>query len=131
MAKEFNYVPNSFASGLRNRKSHAIAVIVPQINIEFYSCLLFYFQKIAQSHGYKIFLFQSFENDQNEIEILNSINDGSADGAVIFSSGITQHNYSETCSIPVVSFPNLNIEDKVKLKQNCISSFAELLEKID
>ena len=49
----------------------------------------------------------------------------------MFSSGITRHDYSETCSIPVITFPILNIEDKVELKQNCISSFAKLLELID
>lgn len=131
LAKELNYVPNSFASGLRNNKSGSLAVIVPQINIAFYGDLLFYFQKIAQGSGYKLFLFQSFENNRKELEILNRINDGSADGVIIFTSANLQIDYSENCTIPMVTIPVSSCKYNEDFKTDCINSFKKLLEKIN
>ena len=68
VAKEHNYVPNRFAAGLRSKKSNTVAIILPQINVSFYSNILSYFQKIAARQGYRIMVFQSFEKEEKEIK---------------------------------------------------------------
>ncbi len=129
VAAKHNYVPNSFAVGLRNKKSNTVAIILPQINTDFYSNLLFNFQKIAAEQEYRIVVFQSFETEEKETEYLKSICDGSIDGAIVFTN--TENNlYSNSYSIPVTTVLINDLKTQSKTKDYYSQTFESLLDKI-
>ena len=128
IAEEHNYIPNSFGLGLRSKKSRTIAVILPQINTSFYSNLLFYFQQIADHHGYRIVVFQSFESEIKEIGYLTSICDGSIDGAIVVSR-VKNDFYSENYAVPISTILIAEALSQEKLKKYCFLMFEKLLAK--
>lgn len=128
-AREHNYVPNKFAAGLRNKKSFTVAVIIPQINVTFYSDLLFHFQKIAEREGYRIVVFQSFEEKRKEIDCLRRICDGSIDGSIVVTS--TKNNtYKDDFSIPITSLLITEALSQDKIKDYCYTIFNSLIAEI-
>ena len=70
---------------MRKKKTKTVAIIIPQINTSFYSCFVYNIEKVASKFGYRIVLFQSFEEKEREKECLKTINDGSVDGAILLS----------------------------------------------
>lgn len=85
LAKKHHYTPNSYAIALRKQQTKVIAVILPKIHNTFYSALLCDVQKKASKLGFRILVFQSFDKPEEEIKHLRAINDGSVDGAIVFS----------------------------------------------
>ena len=128
VAKEYNYVPNSFAVGLRNNKSYTIAVILPQINISFYADLLSHFQKIADKEGYRILVFQSFKSEAKELESLKSIRDGSIDGAIVITENVNNNNHIKF-SVPVLNIAIADAMSTKNLEHFSLKSFEALLKE--
>lgn len=127
-----NYVPNKNAISLRRSKSFIIAVILPQINDAFYSEILSNIQRMASKAGYRIMLFQSFENTAKELIFLDEINDGSVDGAIVLSVNKNDFRakYNKTNTIPTSAVQitkTLNLEI---LKADCMVKFDNLLNQI-
>lgn len=129
VAEKHNYIPNSFATGLRNKKSSTIAIILPQIDIKHYSTILSKFQKIAIEHGYKTMIFQSFECPQKEEEHLKTISDGSVDGVILFTDKKTKVN-SKKYMVPIVSLSSKEKTSTDDLDKFCILTFKKLLTAI-
>jgi len=130
IAEQHNYIPNSFAVGLKNKKSRTVAIILPQININFYSNILFNFQKIADRHQYRIVVYQSFEREIKELEYLKSSCDGSIDGAIIITSN-KNNSYSTSFPIPVLALSIIEVLSKKNLDHYCFNTFDKLLLKIN
>ena len=129
-AKKHNYVPNSFAVGLRNSKSYTIAIILPQVNVDFYGNVLFHFHKIADKLGYRILVFQSFENEAKEAEYLTSISDGSIDGAIVISKK-KSNVYDKKFSVPILPITVGEAEAAVNLEQFSLNTFKNFLTEIN
>lgn len=124
-----NYIPNKNAVALRKRKSNLIAVIIPQVKDYQYSSSLYEIQKIAAASGFRILLFQSFENPSKEKQFIEEIKDGSVDAALVISSNNT-YIYRETGKIPIEYISTI----KNQLQENlpCISTIKikTLIERI-
>ncbi len=132
IASKHNYVPNTYAVALRKKKTKVIAIIVPQINTKIYSCFLHNIEKVASKFGYRIVLFQSFEEHEREQECLQIINDGSVDGAIMLSSNCLKDlTSSKKNQLPIqcVQIPE-QFQEK-KLKEECINAFSNLLASIE
>ncbi len=128
IANKHNYVPNNYAVALRKKKTKAIAIIIPQINTKFYSCFLYHIEKVASKYGYRIIVFQSFEEKKREKECLQSINDGSVDGAILVSKNPLNSLYKPKYhSLPIQCIQLSETSEEEELKQNCIEAFSELL----
>lgn len=72
-AQKLNYKPNSHAYNLRTGGSKTIGVIVPQVNINFFSNIIAGIEEVARQHKYNIIICQSddqFEREQQAIETL-------------------------------------------------------------
>ena len=131
IARENNYVPNNHAVALRKKRTNTVAVILPQINDEFYSCFLYNIEKVAFSFGYRIILFQTFEIHSKVKECILKTNDGSVDGIILLSE-------SKTIPTTTVSINNLPIEKiqiikdntQKQIKTECIDSFTSLIKSI-
>lgn len=68
IAAQMNYVPNSFASSLRNNQRKVIGLIVPDIRPHFFAQTIHYFTNIAFEAGYTVMICQSNEDGTQEIE---------------------------------------------------------------
>lgn len=132
IAEKNNYVPNNFAVALRKKRTQTIAVIIPQVNTDFYSCFLYNIEKVAASYGYRIILFQSFEEDLKEKKYLKNSHDGSVDGVIMLSKN-TAHSfrYNNANNLPVEYINVLENYPQERLKKLCISSFSKLLKRIN
>lgn len=128
IAHKYNYVPNNYAVALRKKQTKAIAIIIPQINTDFYSCFLYNIEKVASKYGYRILVFQSFEEKKREKECLQSINDGSVDGAILISKNpLDSLRKPKNQSLPIQCIQLSEASDEKQLKQTCIEAFSELL----
>ncbi|WP_420572094.1 LacI family DNA-binding transcriptional regulator [Kordia sp.] len=131
IASKHNYVPNNYAVALRKKQTKAIAIIIPQINTTFYSCFLYNIEKVASKYGYRILLFQSFEETKREKECLKSIHDGSVDGAILVSKNNLNSSSVEKYNKLPVEYIQLseNLQEK-QLKHMCITSFSKLITSV-
>ena len=131
IASKHNYVPNTYAVALRKKQTNVIAIIVPQINTTFYSCFLHNIEKVAYKFGYRIVLFQSFEEHKREQECLKLINDGSVDGAIMLSSNCLKNLTSnEKNQLPIQCIQISEQFQEEELKEKSILVFKKLLNSI-
>jgi LacI family transcriptional regulator len=90
-AQSVNYRPNPLALGLKERRSHSICVIVPEIANNFFSEVINGIDMAAYAKGYNVFVFQSHEDCAREIECIQHGLDRRVDGFIISLSGTTTH----------------------------------------
>jgi len=90
LAKELNYTPNPYASGLRNKKSRTIAVILPEVADSFFAQVIDGIEAVAQEKGYHILIRLTHESFQKEEAILQDLLGGRADGILISVSSETK-----------------------------------------
>ena len=56
MAREFDYQPNPYASGLRTQKSRTIALIIPEVANNFFTQAINGIESIAQQKQYHVLI---------------------------------------------------------------------------
>ena len=101
IAKLHNYVPNNYAVSLRIQKTQSIAVILPEITQGCFSHSLCHLQKTAESFGYRILFYQSFNSETKELYYIKSLSDGSVDGIIIVSSKNRKKSHYSNHSFPI------------------------------
>lgn len=129
IAVKNHYVPNKNAIALRKSKSNILAVILPQINDKRYSNTLYEIQKAASKSGYRVMLFQSFEETDKEEIFIDDINDGSIDAAIVFSTN-TEIKRDPYNSIPMEFIRIIKKQSQEDLITLSMKSFEKLLELI-
>ncbi|MVO08270.1 LacI family DNA-binding transcriptional regulator [Flavobacterium sp. TP390] len=132
-ACKINYKPNKNALALRGCKSYIVAVIVPKINDSIYSDILCELELSATKFGYRIMLFQSFEEINKVTEYLYDVNDGSVDAAIVFSEfdeKIIRYKHAPNKNIPVACIQIQKEESNRVSKNYCLSIFENLLKNI-
>jgi LacI family transcriptional regulator len=90
LARKLNYTPNPYASGLRNKKSKTIAVILPEVADSFFAQVIDGIESVAQEKGYHILIRLTHESFQKEQAILKDLRGGRADGILISVSSETR-----------------------------------------
>ena len=130
IADKYNYIPNNYAVALRKKCTNRIAVILPQVNTEFYSCFLYNIEKTASSLGYKIILQQTFEEKIKEIEYIKSSNDGSVDGVIMLSENSCHNSLYDSYQFPIEVVKILDKQPLEMIKKHAINSFTRLLNKL-
>ncbi|MBF8149806.1 LacI family DNA-binding transcriptional regulator [Winogradskyella sp. F6397] len=101
IAKQHDYVPNSYAVSLRMRKTGSIAVIVPKVTEACYGQTLCHLQKSAEKFGYRILFYQSFNSTTKELNYIKSLSDGSIDGIIVVSAEHREKSQFSNHSFPV------------------------------
>lgn len=66
-----DYHPNLLAGSLRGQRSFTVGVVIPSITNPFYPELVRGIEDEAQRHGYSVFLCNSDENPQKEVNYLH------------------------------------------------------------
>jgi LacI family transcriptional regulator len=90
LAEKLGYQPNPYASSLRQNKSNTIAIIIPEIENNFFSQILNGIELVAQSKGYHVLIYLTHEDFQKEKSILQLLRNGRVDGLMISLSNSTK-----------------------------------------
>ncbi|MDR3697117.1 LacI family DNA-binding transcriptional regulator [Mucilaginibacter sp.] len=136
-AKEHNFLPNHYASNLRDKKSRTLAVIVPEIANDFFAQAINGIEEIARKKGFYILLYRTDDVFEKEVSFINYLNNGKVDGIIMSVSGeASDHNYLrqlEQKNIPVVFFDRVyeDIEAAKVITNDYDSSFAATEHLID
>lgn len=130
LANIHQYVPNSYAQGLKSKKTKTIGVVVPQILSNFFSMALDGMEEKATELGYKIIICISKESIQKEKQAIEMLTRSQVDGIIISPSRETQAlgkkehlRYLNRIGTPVVMFDRL--VDGIKADKISINDFLE------
>lgn len=89
-AKKINYHPNPIALSLKERRSHTIGIVVPEIANNFFSQAINGIESIAYGSGYHVSISQSHESFDRELIIVQHMASRSIDGLLISVSSETK-----------------------------------------
>ena len=89
LAKKLGFQPNPHASSLRQSKSKTIAVIIPEIENNFFSQVMNGVEEVAQKKGYHVLIYLTHEDHHREKDILQLLRNGRVDGVMISVSNTT------------------------------------------
>ena len=108
LAEKLGYQPNPYASSLRQNKSNTIAVIIPEIENNFFSQIINGIELVAQNKGYHVLIYLTHEDFEREKSILQLLRNGRVDGLMISlaNSTKTYHHLEawKESGIPMVFF---------------------------
>lgn len=108
LAEKLGFQPNPYASSLRQNKSKTIAVIIPEIENNFFSQAINGIEFIAQQKGYHVLIYLTHEDHNKERSILQLLRNGRVDGLMISLANATaafDHLESwKQAGIPLVCF---------------------------
>jgi len=83
MANELNYRPNFNATGLVNRSSHNLAVILPFVTNYYFSTVITGIQEVAYQQDYNIILHITNDSPERELAIIKNLAASNLDGLLI------------------------------------------------
>jgi LacI family transcriptional regulator len=83
LAKDLNYHPNPFAASLRKHVSKTIALIIPEISNNFFTRVIKGVEAVCQENDYYVLIYQTDEDYQKELRIINHLIGGRVDGVLI------------------------------------------------
>lgn len=111
LAEKMGYQPNFHASSLRQNKSKTIAVIVPEIENNFFSQAINGVESVAQKKGYHVLIYLTHEDFNKEKAILQILRSGRVDG-ILLSVSNTTHDAAHLqvavkAGMPLVLFDRL------------------------
>src|SRR5687768_3577317 len=89
LAEKLGFQPNPHASSLRKSKSKTIAVIIPEIENNFFSQVMNGVEDVAQKKGYHVLIYLTHEDHIREKDILQLLRNGRVDGVMISVSNTT------------------------------------------
>lgn len=113
-AGKMNYHPNPIALSLKENRSRAIGVIVPEIANNFFSQAINGIEAIAYDRGYHVVIFQSHESYERERSNIQHLVGRKVDGVLISLSGqtteISHLQEIQQRGVPLVVFDRISNE---------------------
>ncbi|GGZ15675.1 LacI family transcriptional regulator [Echinicola pacifica] len=132
-AKDINYQPNNIAAALRNGKSRLIGIIVPTVNRNFFSSVVRGIEEIANQLNYKVIISQSYENFEQEVQIVDTLLSARVDGIIMSISKNTENfehlDRVKEKNIPLVLFDR--ITDSVEVNQVVIDDYMGAYKTVE
>lgn len=86
VVEQLGYRPSSIARGLATRRTGALGLVVPDVANPFFADLVRGVEHGAYARGYNVFLCNSEEDPQRELEILHLLEEKQVEGLVLCSS---------------------------------------------
>ncbi|MGX5817684.1 LacI family DNA-binding transcriptional regulator [Chitinophaga lutea] len=83
MATELNYRPNFNATGLANRSSHNLAVVLPFVTNYYFSTVITGIQEVAYQKDYNIILHITNDSPERELAIIRNLAVSNLDGLLV------------------------------------------------
>lgn len=110
-AKELDYTPNPFASGLRRNKSKTVAVVVPEVANNYFSLAINGIESIAQENDYHVLIYLTHEDIEKEKGIMKHLENKRVDGVLMSvtmnTSNQTHLSEFQQKGIPIVFFDRI------------------------
>jgi len=91
-AAKMNYKQNRLALALKSGKSGNIGVIVPRINTNFFGTIIRGIEEELHPNKYNIIICQTHEDENREIENINTLLDAQVDGIMISITNESKKN---------------------------------------
>lgn len=108
LATELDYHPNVLAQSFKRRTSNTIGIIVPNINVDFFSTVISAIEDVVYDAGYTIMISQSDEDYNREVLNAKTMLSNQVAGLIISVSRETQTapylTSLKNSGIPVVCF---------------------------
>lgn len=112
MAEKLSYEPNRIAQSLRIKQTKTLGVIVPEINMHFFSSAISGIQEYCAGHDYSIMICQSMESVKTEKSNIHMLVANRVDGLLISLSRETQNldhlRQLINKNIPIVLFDRIS-----------------------
>ena len=86
--KELSYKPNVLAKGLRQGKTHTIAIVVPKLSFSIFSEVVSGIEQAAREPGYATLIVNTGNDRLVEKEALNRLRNNFVDGLIIAGTGL-------------------------------------------
>lgn len=90
-----DYRPNAVARGLASKKTTTVGVIIPDVTNVFFASLARGIDDIATMYKYNIILANSDQNENKEIQVLNTLLAKQVDGIIYMGNKITDELRAE------------------------------------
>jgi LacI family transcriptional regulator len=111
MADQLGYRANPYAGHLHSNKSKTIAVVIPEINNNFFIQAISGAESIAKEQSYHVLIYVTNDNFKQEESILKHLQNGRVDGVLMSLSSHTKtYDHINTLlqyKIPVVFFDRI------------------------
>ncbi len=125
-AKRLNYQPNLNAQSLKRGNSKSIGIVVSTIENQFFSQVINGIESVAHSKGYNVFITQTHESYELEMQNVRHLTFRSIDGLLISLSTETQNidhlkNLHEK-GLPIVFFDR--VSDEIDTHKVVADNFA-------
>lgn len=91
-AAKMNYKQNRLALALKSGKSGNIGVIVPRINTNFFGTIIRGIEEELHPNKYNVIICQTLEDENREIENINTLLDAQVDGIMISITNESKKN---------------------------------------
>ena len=108
LAKQLNYVPNPYAGSLRRQSSQTIAVVIPEIQNNFFTLAINGIESVAREKGYHVLIYLTHEDYEREVSIIKHFQNGRFDGVLMsVASGTQDHSHiaeMHQSGMPIVFF---------------------------
>lgn len=115
-ATKVKYAPNLFAKGFRSHKSNIIGVIIPNIEHQFTATLLKGIIYNADLNGYKVIICESFNNEQKQTALLETMVQFGVDGVLL---SLVKKNTNVDDILEMMQHIPLILFDRVSAKVPC------------
>lgn len=92
-ALEMGYIPDFIGRSLSSKRTQTIGIVLPKIAHSFFALSVEKFYEAARKRGYNIIPMISFEDEQNELENIQTLLSMRVDGIIIDIAG-NSSNYS-------------------------------------
>lgn len=90
-----DYRPNAVARGLASKKTTTVGVVIPNISNSYFATLAKGIDDIATMYKYNIVLASSDENEDKEIDVLNTLFAKQVDGIIFMGHHLTDRVRTE------------------------------------
>jgi LacI family transcriptional regulator len=81
--QELGYVPNVAARSLRSKRTHSLALILPDVTNSFWTTVARGVEDAAQNSGYSVLLCNTDENSAKQLRYLELVSSRRVDGVII------------------------------------------------
>lgn len=138
--ERLDYRPNAVARGLASKKTTTVGVVIPNIANAYFATLAKGIDDIADMYKYNIVLANSDEDDEKEINVVNTLFSKQVDGIIFMGYHLTDKIRAEfsRSRTPIVlagtvdlehQLPSVNI-DYAQATADAVSLLAERNKKI-
>lgn len=109
--EKYDYTTNMAAKSLRISRSKTIGVIVPDINNLFFAELVLEIENFFFEHGYSVFICNTAQNKNKEMEYFKSLESKLVDGIICISSNLVNPSDYIKRNIPIVYLNNTDMKE--------------------